>query len=121
MKKCIIMMAILFSGTLFAQESKPVLELFGKKIRATYFHENGQIQQQGYFENGKLEGVWVAFDEKGNRTSTGEYTNGVKTGKWFFWTQANDAFVKNLCEVDYSSNKIANIKNWKPDAMANGY
>ena len=114
-------MAILFTGTIFAQESKPVLELFGKKIRATYFYENGQIQQQGFFKNGKLEGVWLAYDEKGNKTATGEYTNGLKTGKWFFWTQEKEALVKNLCEVDYSNNKIAEIKNWTPNAMANGY
>lgn len=113
-------MAILLTGTLFAQESKPVLELFGKKIRATYFFENGNIQQQGYFVNGKLEGVWVAFDEQGNKTSMGEYTNGIKTGKWFFWTQENEGLVSNLYEVDYSLNKIADIKNWKQNTLADG-
>ncbi|TDD99280.1 toxin-antitoxin system YwqK family antitoxin [Flavobacterium cellulosilyticum] len=121
MKKYIILIAILFTGTLFAQESKPVLELFGKKIRATYFYENGNILQQGFFENGKLEGVWVAFDEQGNKTSMGEYTKGIKTGKWFFWSRDNDVLVSNLFEVDYSSNKIADIKNWKQNSLADGY
>lgn len=120
MKKYIILMAILFTGTIFAQESKPVLELFGKKIRATYFFENGNIQQQGFFENGKLEGVWVAYDEQGNKTSMGEYSKGIKTGKWFFWSQENEGIVSNLYEVDYSSNKIAGIKNWKQNTLADG-
>lgn len=119
MKKYIFIMTLLFIGTIFAQESKPVLELFGKKIRATYFFENGNIQQQGFFENGKLEGVWVAFDEQGNKISMGEYNKGVKTGKWFFWTQENQGVVSNnLLEVDYSQNKIAEIKNWKQNSLA---
>lgn len=113
-------MVILFTGTIYAQESKPVLELFGKKIRATYFYENGNIQQQGFFENGKLEGTWVAFDEQGNKTSMGQYSKGVKTGKWFFWSQENEGLVSNLHEVDYSANKIAGIKNWKQNALVNG-
>nr|WP_314898216.1 membrane-binding protein [uncultured Flavobacterium sp.] len=117
MKKCMILVAILFSGMIFAQEAKPVLEPFGKKIKATYFFENGQVQQEGFFENGKLEGVWVSFDEKGNKTSSGEYKNGLKTGKWFFWSQNNDTGINNLSEVDYSNNRIASIKNWKQDAL----
>lgn len=108
----------MFTGTLFSQESKPVLEPFGKKIRATYFYENGNMQQQGFYENGKLQGVWVAFDEKGNKTSMGEYDKGVKTGKWFFWSQDNETLANNLNEVDFSNNKIQEIKNWKQKAVA---
>lgn len=119
MKKCIILIAILFSGMIFAQESKPVLEPFGKKVKATYFFENGQVQQEGFFENGKLEGVWVSYDEKGNKTSSGEYQNGIKTGKWFFWSEKSDNGFNNLSEVDYSNNRIASIKNWKQEALAN--
>lgn len=119
MKKCIILIAILFSGMIFAQESKPVLEPFGKKLKATYFFENGQVQQEGFFENGKLQGVWVAYDEKGNKISSGEYKNGQKTGKWFFWSEKNDNGFHNLTEVDYSNNTIASIKNWKQEALVN--
>lgn len=121
MKKYLIIVAIMFTGTLFSQESKPVFELFGKKIKATYFYENGNVQQQGFFENGKLEGVWIAYDEQGNKTSMGEYSKGVKTGKWFFWSQDDQTLVNTLNEVDYSNNKIAKIKNWKENAIADGY
>ena len=119
MKKCIILVTILFSGMIFAQETKPVLEPFGEKVRATYFFENGQVQQVGFFENGKLEGVWVSFDDKGNKTSSGEYKKGLKTGKWFFWSQNSDNGFSNLSEVDYSNNRIASIKNWKQEALVN--
>jgi hypothetical protein len=117
MKKCIILVAILFSGIIFAQKAEPVLEPFGKKVKATYFFENGQVQQEGFFENGKLEGVWVSFDEKGNKTSSGEYNNGKKTGKWFFWSEKSDNGFSNLSEVDYSNNRIASVKNWKQEVI----
>jgi hypothetical protein len=37
----------------------------------------------------------------------GEYTQGKKTGKWFFW----DAEI--LREVDFVDSKIANVTEWK--------
>lgn len=119
MKKCIILAALLFSGMMFAQEAKPVLEPFGKKVKATYFYENGQVQQEGFFENGKLEGTWVSYNEQGEKISLGEYKDGLKTGKWFFWSQNGDNGFTNLSEVDYSENRIASVKNWKQDTLVN--
>jgi antitoxin component YwqK of YwqJK toxin-antitoxin module len=117
MKKYVIIVALLFSGVISAQEAKPVLESFGKKVKATYFFENGQVQQEGFFENGKLEGFWVSYNEDGTKKSSGFYDNGIKTGKWFFWNE-NSMEGNNLSEVDYSENRIASVKNWKQEALA---
>lgn len=116
MKKIIILVAVLFSGVIYAQDSKPVLEPFGKKIKATYFYENGQVQQEGYFVDGKLDGIWVSYNEDGDKTASGEYVSGVKTGKWFFWSK--DSQKSSLCEVDFSGNKVEKVKNWRQDAFA---
>ena len=113
MKKYIILAVILFSGTIFAQNAKPVLEPFGNRLKATYFYENGQVQQEGYFENGKLDGYWVSYNEDGTKNAMGEYSKGVKTGKWLFW---ND---EQLAEVDYSKNNILSVKNWNQEAIVN--
>ena len=112
MKKYMIIGTVLISSMIFAQAKQPKLEIVDNEVKATYFYENGQVQQQGHFKDGKLEGSWVAFDESGNKKSIGEYTNGKKTGKWFFW---ND---KSLSEVEYSNNKIMFIKNWKQESLA---
>ena len=111
MKKSMILAAILLTGFAFAQEAKPVLEQKGDLVKATYFYTNGEIQQVGFFKDGKLTGQWIAFDENGNKKSIGEYTNGEKTGKWFFW---ND---KSLSEVDYSKSRIANVKAWTQETL----
>ena len=116
MKKFVILVAVLFSGIIFAQDGKPVLEPFGKKIKATYFYENGQVQQEGYFVNGKLDGIWVSYNESGEKIASGEYAAGVKTGKWFFWSQKEGK--NSLSEVDFSNNKIEKVKNWRQDAFA---
>ena len=87
MKKSVILAAVLFSGILAAQEVKPELEAVGNKVKATYYYDNGKIQQEGFFKDGKLDGVWVSYDERGNKTVEGEYTDGLKTGKWMFYNE----------------------------------
>lgn len=111
MKKYIILTAILFSSILFAQESNPKLEIVGQMVKTTYYFENGQVQQEGHFKNGKLEGTWTAYDTNGNKKSIGNYENGTKTGKWLFWNE------NNLSEVDYNNSRIAAVKIWKQDAL----
>jgi len=112
MKKIMILGALVLSMMTFAQTTKPVLEKEGNLVKVTYYYDNGQIEQQGHYKEGKLDGSWVAYDTKGNKKSIGEYTNGQKTGKWFFWSD------KSLSEVDYSSSRVANVKSWKQDALA---
>ncbi|AOZ98875.1 MULTISPECIES: toxin-antitoxin system YwqK family antitoxin [Flavobacterium] len=113
MKKYIIIGALLITGMIFAQTPKPQLEAVGNKVKATYFHENGKVQQTGFFKNGKLEGKWTSYDQDGNKLAIAEYNNGEKVGKWFFWKDST------LSEVDYSNNQIASVKNWKKEAIVN--
>jgi antitoxin component YwqK of YwqJK toxin-antitoxin module len=113
MKKILILGVFLLSGVAFAQTTKPVLEQEGNLVKATYYYDNGKVQQQGYFKDGKLTGQWIAFDEQGNKKSIGTYVNGDKTGKWFFWN--NDS----LSEVDYSDSRVASVKSWTQEAIVN--
>ena len=113
MKKYMIIGAMLLSGIISANTIEPKLEAFGNLVKATYYYENGQVQQTGFFEDGKLEGQWVAYDTNGMKQSVGEYSNGAKTGKWVFFS------ADNLAEVNYSNNKIQSVKNWKQEAIAN--
>ena len=113
MKKYFIIGAMLLSGMISAQTIEPKLEAYGNLVKATYFYENGQVQQTGFFKNGKLEGQWVAYDTNGVKKSVGEYADGQKTGKWVFFS------AENLAEVNYSNNKIESVKNWKAEALAN--
>lgn len=112
MKKLLLIALILTAGFTFAQENtKPKFEKQGDRTEATFYHDNGEIEQQGFFNaNNKLEGVWTSFDRNGNKTVVGNYKNGVKVGKWFFW---ND---KSLKEVDYTNNAVASVSEWKSES-----
>ena len=112
MKKIIVAGMLLFAGVLSAQSVKPSHEIENNIIKSTYFYDNGNVKQSGYYKDGKLHGSWVAYNEDGTKQSMGEYVNGQKTGKWFFWTGAV------LNEVDYSNSRIADVKKWSKDAFA---
>ncbi|MDH7446003.1 toxin-antitoxin system YwqK family antitoxin [Aquimarina sp. 2201CG14-23] len=106
MKKILLAIAIVFSATMTAQDVKPTFEKQGDVIKGTFFYDNGEIRQQGFYKDGKLHGEWKAYNATGKKIAMGQYHNGVKTGKWFFW---ND---NKLSEVNYSDNQIADVTTW---------
>ncbi|MCD9573719.1 toxin-antitoxin system YwqK family antitoxin [Flavobacterium soyae] len=112
MKKSVILAAVLFSGILTAQEVNPELEAVGNKVKATYYYENGKVQQEGFFRDGKLDGVWVSYDEKGNKKAVGEYTEGLKTGNWIYFNE------NTVSKVAYVDNKVSSVKNLQKNALA---
>jgi antitoxin component YwqK of YwqJK toxin-antitoxin module len=101
MKKFVLMASLLVSGLSFAQEINPKLEEVDGLVKATYYYDNGVVQQQGFFKDGKLDGKWVSFDESGNKKAEAQYSNGEKVGKWMFWNQDN-----SVATVDYSEGVI---------------
>lgn len=104
MKKMMILGALLISAMTFAQK-EPKLEAVGNQVKATYYYDNGQIQQQGFFTDGKPDGKWIAYDASGNKKSVGEYNKGQKSGTWIFWDGAKTS------KVEYSNNQIALVSN----------
>jgi len=106
MKTIILSLAILFSVGLSAQNDKPVFEKDGDMVRATYYHQNGVVAQTGHFLEGKLHGKWKMYNVDGKKIALGEYNQGVRTGKWFFWEG------EVLKEVDFVDNKIASVNKW---------
>ena len=116
MKQILVLFAILLSYAVSSQELKPKFEKEGDVIKGTFYYEDGSISQQGFYnKEGKLEGEWKSYDREGNKIALGKYTNGVKTGKWFFW---ND---NKLSEVNYDNNTIASVTTWsnKSDVVVN--
>lgn len=111
MKKIFIAGMLLSACVLTAQNIEPKYEIETQLVKATYYHDNGQVKQEGFYKDGKLHGKWVAYNEDGTKQAMGEYNNGVKTGKWFFWDNAG------LNEVDYSESRIAEVKKWSKDAV----
>ncbi|MGS2764068.1 toxin-antitoxin system YwqK family antitoxin [Sinomicrobium sp. M5D2P9] len=108
MKNITLIAALLLSGFLFAQEPtvKPVLEKEGDLVKATFFHDNGEIAQAGFYKDGKPHGDWKAYNTEGKKIASGTYENGKKVGKWFFWTP------DDLNEVNFEDSRIVSVTKW---------
>ena len=106
MKNIMFLVTALFSVCMYAQDTQPTLEKVGKMVKATYFHENGNIAQTGYLMKGKLHGQWFMYTDNGKKIASGKYNEGKRAGKWFFWEG------EILKEVDYVDNRIVSVKNW---------
>lgn len=102
-----MIVAVLFSTALTAQEIEPDFERTGELIKGTFYYEDGNISQEGTYKDGKLHGEWVSYDKDGKKTAIASYKNGEKSGKWFFWSG------DTLTEVDYEENRIAEVRNYK--------
>jgi antitoxin component YwqK of YwqJK toxin-antitoxin module len=112
MKKIIIVAALMVSGVFFAQEVKPKFEVVDNMVKATYYFDNGQVKEEGFYLDGKLHGKWVSYTESGVKQTIGEYESGTKVGKWFFWNE------NSLNEVDFSNSRIAEVKTWTKEVLA---
>lgn len=107
MKKLLII-AALFAGIIAtAQEVKPTIEqLSNDVLKVTYYYEDGSVSQIGTFKDNKRHGEWISYNLQGEKTAQAEYTNGEKSGKWFFWNG------NQLREVDYNNNAVVAVNTW---------
>lgn len=100
MKHIYIIAFLLFTTLTFAQKERMLtLNKETNLIDVVYYHDNGEISQTGsYTADGKLEGKWLTFDEKGIQLVTAFYKEGKKVGKWIYKIEGQ------IKEVDYSKN-----------------
>lgn len=113
MKNKIVLFLALMAITIgLAQEKAPKFEKQGDLIKATYFFQDGSVKQIGFFDNNKLHGEWVSYDEKGNKTTIAQYEHGKKTGTWLVLA---NGIVK---QVTYESNKVIDVKDLKETDLA---
>ena len=103
MKKIVLIVIMLSVGFVWAQKKKDTYVQKGDLVEATLYHDNGQVEQHGYFKDKKLHGTWTYFNEQGEKVSIGNYENGIKTGKWYFYTKST------IKEVDYDKGRIINV------------
>lgn len=107
MRNIMILFAVLFSVSLLAQdEIKPKYEIEGELVKATYYHDNGEVAQTGYYLDGKVHGEWKAYNPEGKKIAMGNYEQGEKVGKWFFWSD------QKLSEVNYEDSRLASVTTW---------
>ena len=110
-RKVLMLFTLLIGMISFAQQEKELkLNDDTNLIEVTFYHDNGVVSQTGsYTLDGKLQGEWLTFDTKGDKSVSANYDNGKKVGKWFYWSD------KTLKEVDYTNNAIVSVNEWQKD------
>jgi antitoxin component YwqK of YwqJK toxin-antitoxin module len=102
-----LIISILFLATAWGYAQERVEKKFNAEtnlVEATYYHDNGLVSQEGTFNTeGKLHGEWTSYNDQGEKITLGNYDNGLRTGKWYFWTG------ETLREVEFSNNQIASV------------
>lgn len=121
MKKIILILVFALSANMaFAQtcqkicdkkikkcETKNSYVLNGDLIEATLYHDNGAIAQTGFYTlDNQLQGQWISYNDKGEKTAVATYDKGDKVGTWVFYHG------NTMKEVQYESSKIAEVKTW---------
>ena len=108
--RIILMFFALSITSLSAQEKKIVTEEGINTFKVVYYNEDGNILQQGFIKNKKLHGEWASFFKDGRKAVSGQYDNGKKTGKWFFWNEGK------IREVDFVDNNEVKVLDWDTPA-----
>ena len=78
MRKLLVFACFLAVSLMQAQDVKSLYEKDGDMVKLTNFYEDGSVKEQGFYKNKMLEGTWVTFDKKGNKTAIAQYENGKK-------------------------------------------
>lgn len=102
MKKIVLtLIALVFALQLgISQEKAPSFEKQGDLVKATYYFDNGQVKEVGFFKGEKLHHQWVTYNQEGNITMVAFYNEGLKDGNWY--VVDGDAIKK----ITYKSNKL---------------
>lgn len=60
------------------------------------YHKDGTTET-GHYRNGKIDGAWQKWDNKGQKLAEGYYVSGKKNGKWIIWNDKGEV----RYELDY--------------------
>lgn len=90
MRTTAFILAFLMSGVAFGQTTaalgEPVVEkINNSNAKATWYYTNGNIRETGTFLNGEKHGIWISYDENGNKIMEANYNHGVKEGNCSVW------------------------------------
>lgn len=114
MRKIVLALAfVMISGQIsIAQGVEPTYEKQDDLVKVTYYYENGQVKEQGYFKGDKVHDQWVAFDKEGNITTIARFDHGKKDGTWFMEVDGK------MKELTFEANKLLEVEDMDESALS---
>ena len=100
MKHILLVLLLLTSSGLFAQELlgwefwpdgtiRSTRYSEGSNIHFITYHENGKVKEIGCFHNGRRDGVWKQYSQNGVLLAQAGFRNGERQGIWEFRNEAD--------------------------------
>jgi antitoxin component YwqK of YwqJK toxin-antitoxin module len=78
------------------------VEDLGKGLqKVTWYYDNGNVAEEGFFLNGKKHGIWTSFNEDGKKAISASWINDKKDGSSYVMYDSG----KVKYHIVYSDNK----------------
>ena len=113
MKKIIVIVFLCFTGWEAMAGSNgnqgSRVENLGRGMKkVTWFYDNGQVAEEGFYLGAKKTGTWTSFDEKGNKLAVMTWNQDRKDGNCYVMHKNG----KVKYHVVYSNNKKVMTYEW---------
>ena len=70
------------------EKNKKVEQLSSNIFKVTYFHDNGEVREVGFYKDNQMYGEWNTFNEDGQLIAEGFFNENKKVGTWKFYNAA---------------------------------
>ena len=88
MKKLFLVMFMLMSNYLFSQTTLYTDNDGDGVIEYTLIRNNGSIEEEGYYLNGKMVGTWTSYYTNGVINIRANFKNGLRHGSWTIYEES---------------------------------
>jgi len=117
---CLLLSAFCFLPSAFSQEN---MNPNGYNI---FYYPNGMKSSEGTLVNGKPDGYWKSYNEKGILVSEGNRKNFLLDSVWVFYTPSGEKSMeisylggkKNGLKKQYSEDETV-VEEWRNDTLVN--
>lgn len=73
------------NGPESVEKNKKVEQLSSNLFKVTYFHDNGEVREIGFYKDSQMYGQWNTFSEEGQLLTEGYFMDNKKVGTWKFY------------------------------------
>ena len=107
--KNISLLLVFFLCANFLTFSQNITELNGSLIQPNgeflegnfeSFYDDGMVQEIFQIENGKQHGEFISFYPNGQKMEKGNYTHGLKFGKWTKWSETGNILSETFYNIE---------------------
>lgn len=103
-----------YKSTVYTKEGKILNKIdyaYGSTTSLNYsYYPSKKLKSVQTFKNNILNGLSTTYYENGKPESKGNYTDGIKTGKWNYWNKSGQQTTKNESDMILEESDFYNMR-----------